>query len=119
MLRVEMPVEGPTANLDQSSPSQVNVSLLAGDGDSLSSICTMSLGKGDLGHDQESALTEFSTLWQNFPSNNGAPDCREAFQKATAIGFMSRTTNVSVCMDSLQLLPSTVLPAGMQGYAMP
>lgn len=107
-----MPIAGPTANLEDSSPSQVNVSLFAGDGDSLRSICTMYLGKGNLGHDQESALTEFSTLWQNFPSSNGAPDCHEAFQKATAIGFMSRTTNVSVCMDSLQLLPSTVLPAG-------
>lgn len=70
----------------------------------------MFLGKANLGPFRDSALYEYSTLFQNF---NNDPKCQEAFKTATAIGFFSQSTNVSVCMDSLKLLPSTVQLEGM------
>lgn len=70
----------------------------------------MWLGKANLGKFQGSDLYEFSTLFQNF---NDRIECHEAFPTATAIGFMSQSANVTICMDSLKLLPSTVQAEGM------
>ena len=89
----------------------MNISLFENIGGELHSTCTMELGKAKLGPFQESALYEYSTLFQNF---NNDQRCREAFKKATAIGIFSMSSNVSVCMDSLKLLPSTVQSEGME-----
>ena len=94
-----------------SKPSHVNISLFEERGGQLYSTCTMWLGKAGLGQFQGSDLYEFSTLFQNF---NDRIQCREAFPTATAIGFMSRSANVTICMDSLKLLPSTVQSEGMR-----
>ena len=70
----------------------------------------MSHGAITLG--MQNGLLQQTALFQNYPSNNGEPDCRAALQHATAIGFLSNSANVSVCMDDLQLLPSTVISDG-------
>ena len=79
--------------------------------------CNLTMGK-QCTPNPDSTCTAVSR-YLNAPSNlpESSMDCRPFLSSAVAVGFQSLQDNVSVCIKSLQRLPSTVVSPGGLGWS--